>query len=104
MPRPRDTLFQFGGLADFLHFLDWACGLANTPERLARMAYDFCKRLQEDGTGYADVIVNPTHWSCLARPDEGDDRGARSGFHLGRAGRAAASWALRQPIAHPDCG
>ena len=64
MPRPRDTLFQFGGLADFLHFLDWACGLANTPERLARMAYDFCERLQEDGTGYADVIVNPTHWSA----------------------------------------
>ena len=63
MPRPRDTLFQFGGLADFLHFLDWACGLANTPERLARMAHDFCQRLQEDGTGYADVIVNPTHWS-----------------------------------------
>ncbi len=63
MPRPRDTLFQFGGLADFLHFLDWACGLANTPERLARMAYDFCERLQGDGTGYADVIVNPTHWS-----------------------------------------
>lgn len=64
MPRPRDRLFHFGGLADFLHFLDWACGLANTPERLARMAYDFCKRLQSDGTGYADVIVNPTHWSA----------------------------------------
>jgi adenosine deaminase len=64
MPRPREKLFQFAGLADFLHFLDWACGLANTQERLARMAYDFCKRLQSDGTGYADVIVNPTHWSA----------------------------------------
>ncbi len=62
MPQPRDRLFQFGGLADFLHFLDWACGLANTPERLSRMAYDFCERLQKDGTRYADVIVNPTHW------------------------------------------
>ena len=61
MPRPRDTLFEFEGLADFLHFLDWACGLANSPERLAQMAYEFCKRLQEDGTGYADVIVNPSH-------------------------------------------
>jgi len=30
------------------------------------MAYDFCKRLESDGTGYADVIVNPTHWSgCI---------------------------------------
>jgi adenosine deaminase len=28
------------------------------------MAYDFCRRLHDDGTGYADVIVNPTHWSA----------------------------------------
>jgi adenosine deaminase len=63
MPRSRDRLFQFDGLADFLHFLDWACGLANSQERLSQMAYDFCRRLRADGTGYADVIVNPTHWS-----------------------------------------
>jgi len=42
MLRPRDKLFQFDGLADFLHFLDWACGLANTQDRLDRKAYDFC--------------------------------------------------------------
>ncbi len=64
MPRPRERLFEFSGLADFLHFLDWACGLANTGERLVQLAYDFCRRLQADGTGYADVIVNPTHWSA----------------------------------------
>jgi adenosine deaminase len=64
LPRPRERLFDFTGLADFLHFLDWACGLANTPERLAAMAYDFCRRLQREGVGYADVIVNPTHWSA----------------------------------------
>jgi adenosine deaminase len=61
--RPRDRLFEFSGLADFLGFLDWACRLARSEERLAQMAYDFCRRLQDDGTGYADVIVNPTHWS-----------------------------------------
>ena len=38
MPRPRERLFEFKGLADFLHFLDWACGLVNTAERLAEMA------------------------------------------------------------------
>ncbi|MBV9290755.1 MAG: adenosine deaminase [Hyphomicrobiales bacterium] len=64
MPRPRSRLFEFEGLADFLHFLDWACGLANSEERLARLAFDFCRRLEADGTGYADVIVNPTHWSA----------------------------------------
>jgi adenosine deaminase len=62
MPRPRERLFEFQGLAGFLHFLDWACGLVNSAERLEEMAYGFCRRLAGDGTGYADVIINPTHW------------------------------------------
>ena len=64
MPRPRDRLFEFKGLADFLHFLDWACGLASTRERLAELSYGFSKRLADGGAGYADVIVNPTHWTA----------------------------------------
>ncbi len=64
MPRPRERLFEFRGLADFLHFLDWACGLVNSAERLAEMAYGFSRRLAGDGTGYADVIINPTHWGA----------------------------------------
>lgn len=64
MPRPREELLHFNGLADFLEFLDWACSLANTPDRLAELARAFCKRLRDDGTGYADLIVNPTHWSA----------------------------------------
>ena len=64
MPRPRERLLQFGGLADFLHFLDWACGLADTPERLAELAYDTSRRLAASGAGYADVIFNPTHWKA----------------------------------------
>ena len=63
MPRPRERLFSFEGLADFLEFLDWACGLASTPDRLAELAYGFCRRLAADGTGYADLIINPTHWA-----------------------------------------
>jgi adenosine deaminase len=62
MPRPRERLFEFQGLADFLHFLDWACGLASTRERLAELSYGYSKRLADSGAGYADVIVNPTHW------------------------------------------
>jgi adenosine deaminase len=64
MPRPRDQLFSFNGLADFLEFLDWACGLASTSDRVAEMAYGFCRRLAADGTGYADLIINPTHWAA----------------------------------------
>ncbi|MDN8618646.1 adenosine deaminase [Variovorax ginsengisoli] len=62
MPRPRECLFEFEGLADFLRFLDWACGLASTRERLAELSYGYSKRLADGGAGYADVIVNPAHW------------------------------------------
>ncbi|WP_218508346.1 adenosine deaminase [Variovorax sp. dw_308] len=64
MPRPRERLFQFEGLAGFLHFLDWACGLASTRERLAELSYGYAKRLADNGAGYADVIFNPTHWKA----------------------------------------
>lgn len=62
MPRPREQLLQFEGLADFVHFLDWACGLASTRERLAELSCGYSRRLADGGAGYADVIVNPTHW------------------------------------------
>ena len=62
LPRPQDALFTFSGLADFLEFLDLACGLASTPERLVQLCYGLCQRLADNGTGYADVIFNPTHW------------------------------------------
>ena len=63
LPRPTERLFAFEGLADFLHFLDWACGLVRTREELAEAAYGFSQRLAASGTGYADLIFNPTHWS-----------------------------------------
>jgi adenosine deaminase len=64
LPLPRDRMFEFRGLVDLLRFRDWACVLANSHERLVRLAYDFCRRLQLDGTGYADVIINPRHWTA----------------------------------------
>lgn len=64
MPRPREQLFTFENLAEMLEFLDWACGLASTRDRLAELAYEFCQQLAADGTGYADLIVNPTHWAA----------------------------------------
>lgn len=62
LPRPREDLFKFSGLADFLGFLDLACGLASTQERLVELSYGLSQRLAANGTGYADVIFNPTHW------------------------------------------
>src|SRR5215813_9577671 len=63
MPRPRERLLQFVGLTDFLEFLDWACGLASTREHIAELSYGCSRRLAASGTGYADVLVGPIHWS-----------------------------------------
>ena len=62
LPREAQDLFKFSGLADFLGFLDLACGLASSKERLFELSYGLSQRLAENGTGYADVIFNPTHW------------------------------------------
>jgi adenosine deaminase len=62
LPRPQKDLFKFSGLTDFLAFLDLACGLARNTERLVELSYGLCQRLADNGTGYADVIFNPTHW------------------------------------------
>jgi adenosine deaminase len=79
MPRPRERLLQFEGLGDFLYFLDWACGLASTRERLAELSYGYSRRLRDSGAGYADLIVNPTHWISwrgrLAEMIDGIDAG-----------------------------
>jgi adenosine deaminase len=67
LPRPPERLFQFGGLADFLQFLDWICGQVRTREQLAALARRFSERLAADGTRYADAIINPTHWHQWSR-------------------------------------
>jgi adenosine deaminase len=66
LPRPADQLFDVTGLdlTAFLEVLDWSCGLVRTSEQLARAAYNVAAREASAGVGYADVIVNPTHWSA----------------------------------------
>jgi adenosine deaminase len=51
-------------LSAFLEVLDWTCGLVRTSEQMARAAYKFAQREAASGVGYADLIVNPTHWSA----------------------------------------
>jgi adenosine deaminase len=66
LPRPAEKLFDVTGLdlSAFLEILDWSCGLVRTSEQLARAAYSVAAREATAGAGYADVIVNPTHWSA----------------------------------------
>jgi len=63
LPRAEEDLLTFTGLADFLEFLDFICGLSRSKDQLAKAAYAFSNRMADAGTGYADLIVNPTHWS-----------------------------------------
>jgi adenosine deaminase len=62
LPRQPEHLFAFKNLAEFLGFLDWSCELVRTEAQVEAMAYAFCARLAENGAGYADAIINPTHW------------------------------------------
>ena len=98
MPRRAGTSIPVHGLADFLHFLDWACGLANS-RAACRMASNFCKRLQSDGTGYADVIVNPTHWSAWRGRTRSMIEAARQARWPRRQSECATADARAQPVA-----
>ncbi len=63
LPVPAELL-EFRDLASFLDVLDLACGLVRTSEQLARAAYRFAEREASSGVVYADLIVNPSHWSA----------------------------------------
>ncbi|HEX3793362.1 MAG TPA: adenosine deaminase [Acidimicrobiales bacterium] len=62
LPRPLDDLFTFANLAEFLELLDWSCSLVRTTEQVTAVAYGLAAWEHQSGVGYADVIVNPTHW------------------------------------------
>jgi adenosine deaminase len=82
LPRPRDSLLKItGGLTEFLQFLDWICGLVRTTEQLASSAYGFAARMQRSGVGYADVIINPTHWRHWRHRIPELVAGLDAGFH-----------------------
>ncbi len=87
LPRPVESLFDMTGLdlTAFLELLDWSCGLVRTRDQLASAAYAFAERETVAGVAYADVIVNPTHWSAWRnRLDEFIDA-LDAGFHEAEA-------------------
>jgi adenosine deaminase len=80
LPRPREKLLQFEGLADFLRVLDWMCGLYRAPDQVAAAAYAFSRRMKAAGALYADVIVNPSHWPHWRRDLPGFIAALDAGF------------------------
>ncbi len=60
--------FATEDLADFLAALDWWCSLVRTEEQALDQAAGFARFLGASGVAYAEVTVNPTHWTGLPRP------------------------------------
>lgn len=52
------------GVGAFLQFLDWEGSLVRTGDQLFAAAYRAAARESASGIHYADIIVNPTHWSA----------------------------------------
>ena len=65
LPRPRQHLFDFSGLSDFLDLLDWICSLVQNRETAQQIAYRHPKYAQEQGILYTEIIVNPSHWKNI---------------------------------------
>jgi adenosine deaminase len=68
------------GLSEFLRLLDRICAGVTTADQLAAIARAFSQRMAVSGVGYADVIVNPTHWSAWRHDIAGMIDGLDAGF------------------------
>jgi len=86
LPRPLESLYATDNLADFLECLDWVCGLVRDEQTARELAHGFARYCREQGIVYAELIVNPTHWSGLdahaliGALDAGFDEAAREGL------------------------
>ena len=86
LPRPRQQLFAFSGLSDFLELLDWICSLVREKDTARQVAYRFAQYARSQGIIYTEVIVNPSHWKNIRTGElltgvlEGFDRAEADGL------------------------
>jgi adenosine deaminase len=85
LPRPAARIFDTHDLSELLALLDWIGSLVTTVDIASEIAHDFAMRAHADGTLYAEVIVNPSHWALplpelLAGVADGFDRAAAEGL------------------------
>lgn len=66
LPRPKEQLIQFTGLADFLELLNWICSLVQDEADARKIAYNYAQYASKQNIVYAEVITNPTHWKALS--------------------------------------
>jgi adenosine deaminase len=65
MLRPRDELFSYSSLAEFLAVYEWWCDLLRTKDIAEEVAYRAAIQMSEDGIIYADVLTGPRYWTHL---------------------------------------
>lgn len=86
LPKPKEDLFTFTGLADFLEMLNWTCSLVKDGADVGKLAYNYAKYASSQSIMYAEVMTNPTHWKALPYPDlianilEGFDQAYDDGY------------------------
>ena len=65
LPRPRESIFSFTDLTDFLSLLDWICSLVRDKDTARMIAYRFAEYAKKQGIIYTEVITNPSHWKNI---------------------------------------
>jgi adenosine deaminase len=105
MLRPRDELFTYSSLAEFLAVYEWWCDLLRSTEIAEQVAYDAAVQMSSDGIVYADVLTGPRYWTHLEfgplieALGKGFDRAHNDGFADCRivpsiSREQSAEWAL----------
>lgn len=61
---PADLGEEVKDLDSLLRTLDISCGLIDTEDELTDIAYGYAQHAASSGVRYADVIVNPAHWTA----------------------------------------
>lgn len=65
MLRPKEELFAYDTLAEFLSVYEWWCDLLRTTDIAEGVAYKAAEMLHGQGIVYADVLTGPRYWRHL---------------------------------------
>ena len=63
MIRPKDELFRYSSLAEFLSIYEWWVDLLRTPEIAEQVAYNAARQMHDDGIVYAELFTGPRYWA-----------------------------------------
>jgi len=86
MLRPKDKLFEYTSLAEFLATYEWWCNLFRSEDFAESLAYETARMMHSDGIIYADVLCGPKYWNRLdyvplvRTLDAGFERANHDGF------------------------